>query len=302
MKKIFFTFVFACMLQSINLFAQSCCTANAGSPKSYCKDSVQIGGSPAVTNNCGRGCTSISYSWLPTTGLSNPHVANPWVHPTSTTVYTLTVVIINTIFHDTCCKSTSTVTVTYLPRCSANAGTPQTICCPGGTVTIGGNPAAVDSCSGCDSTLYSWLPTTGLSNSHAANPHASPSTTTTYTLHIYAYNRSNHDTCCTASSTVKVTVNGSCCRTTNINSVTANNSIKIYPNPTSQLFTIEIGQALINGEVSIYDINGKMIWKKGGLKGNENLPVDLKDIQKGIYFIEINDSDKKVYSDKLFVQ
>ncbi len=291
------------MLQSVHSFAQSCCTASAGPNKSYCKDSIQIGGSPTVTNSCGRGCTSISYSWLPTTGLSNPHAANPWVIPTSTTVYTVTVAIVSTITHDTCCKSTSTVTVTYLPRCTANAGTAQTICCPGGSVTIGGSPSAVDSCSGCDTTLYSWLPTTGLNNSHAANPVASPSTTTTYTLHIYAYNNSTHDTCCNASSTVKVTVSGSCCRTTaGINSITANNSIKIYPNPTSQLFNVEIGQTLNNGEVRIYDMNGKTIWQKSGSKGNETLPVDLKDIQKGIYFIEINDSGNKVYTDKLFVQ
>jgi|SRR6185437_522257 len=302
MKKIITTFVIALLLQSINLFAQSCCTANAGSPKSYCKDSVQIGGSPAGTNNCGRACNTVIYSWMPTTGLSNPHVANPWVNPSSTTIYTLTVIVYSTTLHDTCCKSTSTVTVTYLPRCSANAGTPKTICCIGGTVTIGGSPAAVDSCSGCDSTLYSWLPTTGLSNSHIANPTASPSSTTTYTLHIYAYNTTNHDTCCTASSTVKVTVNGSCCRMSGINSVAANNNIKIYPNPTSQLFNIEIGQTLTDGEVNVYDINGKVIWKKSNLKGNENLPVDLKDVQKGIYFIEINDTGKKVYSEKLFIQ
>ena len=43
-----------------------------------------------------------------------------------------------------------------------------------------------------------------------------------------------------------------------------------------------------------------MIWQKSGLKGNEKLPVDLKDIQKGIYFIEINDTGKKVYSEKTF--
>lgn len=301
MKNIIKVFAIAFVLQSINSFAQSCCTANAGPNKSYCKDSVQIGGSPSGTSSCGKLCRYISYSWSPTTGLSNPYAANPWAHPSSTTVYTLTVTVSSSTL-TSCCVSTSTVTVTYLPRCSANAGIAQTICCPGGQVTIGGSPSAVDSCSGCDSTFYSWVPTTGLSNSHAANPTASPTTTTTYTLHIYAYNSSTHDTCCNASSSVKVTVNGTCCRAAGISTVAVNTSIKIYPNPTNQLFNIEIGQTLNNGNIRIYDINGKTIWQKIGSKGNETLPVDLKDIQKGIYFIEINDSDKKVYTDKLFIQ
>jgi len=280
------------------------CSANAGTPKTLpCTGSVTIGGSPSAVDSCS-GCDSTLYNWLPPTGLSNSHAANPVASPTATTTYTLHIYAYNSVNHDTCCSATSTVTVTYVPKCVANAGTAQSSCCPGSHVTLGGSPAAIDSCSGCDSTLYSWLPTTALSNPHIANPVASPTTTTTYTLHIYAYNKTTHDTCCNATATVKVTVSSFCCnnRTTEITSVTANNYIKIYPNPTSQVFNIEIGQPLNNGEARIFDINGKMIWQKNGLKGNETLPVDLKDIQKGIYFIEINDSGKKVYNEKLFVQ
>ncbi len=303
MKNIVKIFVIILLLQSINSFAQSnCCKAHAGPPKSYCKDSVQIGDSPADSVSCGRACSIIHFSWLPTTGLSNPHVANPWVHPSSTTTYTLEVIVINSTTGDTCCKSFSTTTVTYLPRCSANAGSPKLICCGPGTVTIGGSPAAVDSCSGCDSTLYSWLPTTGLSNSHVANPNASPTITTTYTLHIYAYNKSNHDTCCTVTSTVKVTVNGLCCRTAGINSIATNENIKVYPNPATQIFTIEINQVLQNGQVELYDVNGRIVWQKQNISKTDKLNVDLSTSPEGIYFVKIKENNLEIYSKKVLLR
>ena len=60
----------------------------------------------------------------------------------------------------------------------ASAGADKTIC-TGSSVTIGGAPSA--SC-GNAPYVYSWLPTTGLSNPAAANPIATPTTTTQYIL------------------------------------------------------------------------------------------------------------------------
>lgn len=52
---------------------------------------------------------SYTYSWSPTTGLSNPSISNPSASPATTTVYTVTV-------NDGCSPSaTATVTVTVLP-------------------------------------------------------------------------------------------------------------------------------------------------------------------------------------------
>ena len=60
-------------------------------------DGAQIG-SPEVTGN--------TYSWSPTTGLSNPNIANPIANPSTATTYTLTVT------NSTGCSSDGTVNVT----------------------------------------------------------------------------------------------------------------------------------------------------------------------------------------------
>ncbi len=81
---------------------------------------------------------------------------------------------------------------------SASAGVAQAIC-PGGSVGIGGSPTAIGG-SGTGFN-YSWNPSTGLSSASVANPTASPTGTTSYTVTITDTNG------CTAQSSVLVTVN-----------------------------------------------------------------------------------------------
>ncbi|MCE3278992.1 MAG: hypothetical protein K0S44_1183 [Bacteroidetes bacterium] len=61
---------------------------------------------------------------------------------------------------------------------TANAGTNTSICL-GSSLTIGGSPSATG---GSPPYTYSWSPSVGLSSTTTANPSASPTSTTTYTL------------------------------------------------------------------------------------------------------------------------
>ena len=63
---------------------------------------------------------------------------------------------------------------------SVNAGADQTIC-PSGSANIGGSPAAMG---GLAPYTYSWSPTIGLNQTNGANPIASPTATTSYTLTV----------------------------------------------------------------------------------------------------------------------
>lgn len=81
-----------CFAQSI---CDKMCFANAGPDVNSCCGGVQIGniGSNCQNNggdpNCPPG--SLSFSWSPTTGLSNSTICNPMANPATTTTYTLTV-------------------------------------------------------------------------------------------------------------------------------------------------------------------------------------------------------------------
>ncbi len=50
-------------------------------------DSAKIGGYPAALDGYG----NYTYYWEPSTGVSDPTVANPWIKPNETTTYILTV-------------------------------------------------------------------------------------------------------------------------------------------------------------------------------------------------------------------
>jgi gliding motility-associated-like protein len=140
-------------------------SANAGIDKI-----LACGAPSAMLNGSGSG----SYSWSPTTGLSNATIANPTASPSTTTTYTLTVTGSNG------CTATDAVDVTIgAGAFSTNAGSNDTINCTKNSVTltaltIGGTPTY----------YYNWYPTTGLSDSTVATVTATPTSTTTYTLTI----------------------------------------------------------------------------------------------------------------------
>lgn len=106
-----------------------------------------------------------TYSWSPSTGLSNPNIANPVATPASTTTYVVTASNGN-------CQSTEPVVIT-VQFALANAGPDTTIC--------QGQSALLTATGGVS---YSWTPTTGLNNPNIQNPIATPSVTTTYTCTV----------------------------------------------------------------------------------------------------------------------
>lgn len=190
--------------------------------------------------------------------------------------------------------------ISFAQCCKANAGSNKTYCCA--CVTIGGSPAAIDTFAGCDSVLYRWTPTTGLNNANIANPCASPNQTTTYTLTIYAVNHITMDTCCTSKSTVKVTKTANCCRMAGQHQESsAEAHFSIYPNPTSSVLNVEIGQSLQSGQIEVYDINGKLILQRSGItEGIQS--IDISGNPKGVYFVKVKDGYSQVFSKKIILE
>lgn len=128
---------------------------SAGADKSIC-----AGGSTSLTAT---GATS--YTWSPAAGLSCTSCANPTASPATTTTYT----IIGT--DNNGCTDTATIKITVNPLPNVNAGTDQSICL-NKTVQLQATGAST----------YTWSPSTGLSCTNCANPIASPTTTTAYTV------------------------------------------------------------------------------------------------------------------------
>lgn len=143
------------------------------------------------------GAGSYSFLWTPSTGLSDPSIANPFATPATTTIYTLIVTsnLSGCSSDPTTLDTLSTVTVHVIPQPIANAGPDKSIC-PNDSVQIGEVPQG-----GSSFYTYLWQPSIGLSDSTAQLPMASPPFTTTYFLTVFA------NGCQSSVDSVVVTVN-----------------------------------------------------------------------------------------------
>jgi gliding motility-associated-like protein len=123
-----------------------------------------------------------SYAWTPSTGLSNTSASNPVASPVTNTTYIVTVTGANT------CSKKDSVDVNIRSTANFAVNNPSAICSNGNAQLIA---------SGGD--LYSWTPASGLNNPNIANPIASPSVTTPYSVQIT-------DTVCHNTSSLQTTV------------------------------------------------------------------------------------------------
>lgn len=146
-------------------------TVNSGPAVSICA------GSSTTLNGSGNG----TYLWTPSTDLSCTTCPNPVANPTVTTTYTLTVT-------NSCGSIDDWVTVTINTSPSVNAGADVTICL-GGSTTLNASGSGT----------YLWSPGSGLNNTSIANPTATPTSSTNYTVTIT-------DICGTASDSVWVMI------------------------------------------------------------------------------------------------
>ena len=110
---------------------------------------------------------AMSYSWSPSTGLSNANIANPVASPSATTTYTVTGTNANG------CSATTTVTINVGTSLNIIANPSNVVFCAGESMPL--------NCLG-SATSYSWQPVVGLSNTSVPNPIANPVTSTIYTV------------------------------------------------------------------------------------------------------------------------
>ncbi len=157
--------------------------ADAGSDVTICEGlTATIGGSPT-------GPIGASYAWNNSTSLNDPAIANPIASPIVTTTYMVTVTD-----GTTGCTKTDQVVVTVNPIPVVDAGQDITIC-QGQSTPLGGNPTSPTAIS------YLWDNAASLNNASVANPLASPSISTTYSVTVTDVNG------CTNVDQIDITVN-----------------------------------------------------------------------------------------------
>lgn len=107
------------------------------------------------------------YAWQPVEGMDNTAISNPWVSPSVTADYKVTIT-------ETTCNRSATLStrLTVMPLPKVNAGKANDIDCSNDRSQLNVTGAA----------RYTWTPATTLNNPGIANPVATPATTTAYVV------------------------------------------------------------------------------------------------------------------------
>jgi hypothetical protein len=82
--------------------------------------------------------------------------------------------------------------------------------------------------------------------------------------------------------------------------ITNSPSLYVYPNPASNHITIELMDADIQGEVTIYTIQGKQMKSVRITQSTQN--IDVSDLMPGIYLVTSTLSDGTVSTERILIQ
>lgn len=173
------------------------------------------------------------------------------------------------------------VYVTQPPALQANAGNDVLICLSGNS-TIGGTPTASGGSSGYS---YVWTPPTGLSSATVANPTATPTDTTTYTVVVTdAFG-------CTESSSITIFVDNC----TGISQYNTEMDISLFPNPTNKYLTLAINGYKFKSVLTltiISELGQTVLSESLQITANNNLnkQIDVSAYLRGRYILTISDN------------
>jgi len=73
---------------------------------------------------------------------------------------------------------------------------------------------------------------------------------------------------------------------------------RIYPNPTENRFTVDLGGSYKKADISISDIMGQFVLSKS-YNSIEHINIDLSEYNAGNYFLIINSNEKIVTTHRL---
>jgi gliding motility-associated-like protein len=121
-----------------------------------------------------------TYKWIPGTGLNNDHIWDPLAEPQVTTKYTIIAQLAD------CTPDTNYVTIVVHPLPTVDAGQNQTV--------VAGTSVQL-AASGQNIYKYAWDNSGSLTCDSCANPIATPTVNTTYTVNVYTqFGCTNSDT------------------------------------------------------------------------------------------------------------
>lgn len=227
--------------------------------------------SATITANA-TGGSGFTYSWSPSTGLSNANVQSPVFTPTAAGNYTYTVTVTNSNGCSTTCTVSFCVLDIRVPGNKGKSSGKVYIChVPGGnlnkanTLSVSVNAVAThlsqhsgDKLGKCDQSCSSSAAKGGKNNSNNIEE---------------------------ASSLEQIVTTG---------------ELKIYPNPNSGTFRVELPTQDWSGNVIVRDMLGKEI-KRISVSDVQQTTISIPEVASGVYMVEVSNTNE-VYRARLVIK
>lgn len=219
------------------------------------------------TRLSGSGDNIISYTWNPSSSLSDGHIANPIASPSQTTLYILTGT-------NGTCKNTDSVTVNVDKKPTANAG-PDQVIINGQYATLKGRVSGQD-------ITYHWSPDLYLSSSTALTPVINLPHDTSYILNV-----TSNIGCGTAADTVLIKV---------YNDLYIPNAFTPDNDGKNDTWNIETLKAYPGAEVKVYNRYGEIIFNNRDIKNGWDGKYKgvLQDAGAYCYIIDLKNGSKPI--------
>lgn len=177
-----------------------------------------------------------AYNWSPTTGLSNPYIANPIASPSQTTNYTVSVSTGNGA-----CTSSASILITVNKSTIADAGTDKKI--------LAGQSVKLNEKATPTNVTYLWSPATYLDDPTSASPIANPPSDITYTLTVTSG-------CNTSTDEVMVKV---------FSKIEIPNTFTPNGDGVNDTWSIPAAEAFAEPRLKIFNRSGQIIYQSSGL-------------------------------------
>jgi gliding motility-associated-like protein len=247
---------------TINLILNPLPVADAGNDTSYCA------GSPgSVVLNSGGSTNAVNVQWFEITAGSPINLGTTSTVTVSPAFGSTSYYVV--VDNGAGCSDSDTVTISANQVPVANAGADITIIATASTV-IGGSPT------GPSGSTFIWNPIPGLDNATAANPVATPSVTTTYTVTVTTSQG------CTDTDEIIVTV---------IPSIVIPDGISPNADGDNDEWIIDGIELFPNCNVEVYNRWGELLFQSAGYKEHWKGTYNGKDLPVGTYYYIIDLKD-----------
>lgn len=97
-----------------------------------------------------------------------------------------------------------------------------------------------------------------------------------------------------AGSTIPLQISGLCTPIISVNEIAEPLSITVFPNPSAGVFVIRLDNAIKNGEVEIFNVEGTRIFKEK-MSHTAYKTIDLTNFSAGIYLLKLHDERQCFY-------